>query len=83
MANAKKCDICGKYYDTPHVEDEFYDQFSVTSMVRLLKLNTETYRRSHDVMNFDTCENCLQDILDYILTKKADAESIKEDHNDT
>jgi hypothetical protein len=79
MANAKKCDICGKYYDVPElIGDLAYDNNINTSMVRILRRN-DSVRINHDVMQFDSCEGCLQDILDYILTKRADSEPMKGD----
>ena len=71
MANAKKCDICGRYHDVPQ-HDEFDFQSDETSMVRILRLNPIGAKRMHDVMHFDTCENCTQDVLDYVLAKQAD-----------
>lgn len=74
MANAKKCDICGKYYDVPElVAGLMYDDFRGTSMVRVLR-KTGRCNHPHDVMQFDACESCLQDVLDYILTKRVESE---------
>ena len=74
MANAKKCDICGKYYDVPELPDGLlHDDFRNTSMVRVLR-RTDSLRVLHDVMQFDSCESCLQDVLDYILTKRTSSE---------
>ena len=74
MANAKKCDICGKYYDVPDREDLLYSEPLNTSMIRVLRLKTEKLSVEHEVMQFDSCESCLQDVLDYILAKRADTE---------
>lgn len=74
MANAKKCDICGKYYDVPNYGDLIIDEFRNTSMVRVLRQKPNERRIDHDVMQFDSCEECLQGVLDYILTKRADSE---------
>ncbi len=74
MANAKKCDICGKYYDVAEQPDGLlYDDFRNTSMIRVLR-HTGTFSHPHDVMQFDACERCLQDVLDYILTKRVESE---------
>lgn len=73
MANAKKCDICGKYYDVPERNDGF-EEWRNTSMVRVLRLKPEDARHNHDIMQFDSCDECLQDVLDYILSKRADSE---------
>lgn len=72
MASARRCDICGEFYDTPEMDLSF-DPWKNTSMVRLLRLVPDKKHDPHDVIHFDACEKCLQDVLDYILTKKADA----------
>ena len=39
MANAKRCDICGEYYQVPDVPSEdWLEHHRTTSMVRLLRL---------------------------------------------
>lgn len=76
MASARKCDICHRYYDVPEMEVGTLEPWNNTSMVRLLRLSGDgatTLR--HEVMHFDACENCLQDVLDYILTKSAETSS--------
>lgn len=74
MANAKRCDICGKYYEVPTINHDPFStyEFNNTSMVRVLRRKDNCDRIDHDVMQFDACESCLQDVLDYILSKKAD-----------
>ena len=73
MSNAKRCDICGKYYDVPERNDGF-EEWRNTSMVRVLRMKPQI-RCDHDVMQFDSCDNCLQDVLDYILSKRADSDA--------
>lgn len=73
MANAKKCDICGKFYELPEVDEGCFYDFRDTSMVRVLKRNMVSPARPHDVMHFDSCDECLQDVLDHILSRQADA----------
>lgn len=73
MANAKKCDICGKYYDVPQpYNDIIWEEGINTSMVRILRRKPLDHRIQHDVMQFDACKDCLQSVLDYILTKQTD-----------
>lgn len=75
MANAKRCDICNQYYDVPTYPDEMlYSEPMNTSMIRVLKLNPKHLRVQHDVMQFDACDKCLQDVLDYMLGKRAESE---------
>jgi hypothetical protein len=79
MANARKCDICGEYYDVPNTDEFLQETWNNTSMVRVLRLNGTSMKNRHEVMQFDSCEKCLQDVLDYILTKRADSEVAKEE----
>lgn len=79
MSAARKCDICHNYYD---VEEPTFDAMHIsenTSMIRILQLNQPYDSRCgrHTVMHFDACENCRQDVLDYILGKSA-MSSVKE-----
>ena len=75
MANAKRCDICGKYYDVPNrAEEMIYNEHLNTSMIRVLRLEPKKAFIEHDVMQFDACDKCLQDILDYMLGKRAETE---------
>ena len=78
MSFARKCDICGKYYDVPNIENDLMEPWTNTSMVRILKLKKGSFAR-HDVMNFDACDECIQDVLDYILSKQADSTIIMEE----
>lgn len=73
MANAKKCDICGKYYDVPERNGDIVYDLCNTSMVRISRLKPDDERIDHDNMQFDSCEECLQDVIDYILTRKAES----------
>lgn len=73
MANAKKCDICGKYYDVPERNGDIVFDSRNTSMVRILRLKPDDRHINHDIMQFDACEECLQDVIDYILTRKAES----------
>lgn len=73
MSAARKCDICHNYYD---VEEPAFDAIHIsenTSMIRIFQLNQPYDPRCgrHTIMHFDVCENCRQDVLDYILSKQA------------
>lgn len=75
MSNAKRCDICNRYYDVPdRTEGVIYDDNFNTSMIRVLRLNPTCVSVKHDVMQFDACEECLQDVLDYMLAKRIESE---------
>ena len=75
MSNARKCDICGKFYAVPEFDPGYFmDEFKNTSFIHVAELLPEERGVKHDILHFDVCEECRQDVLDYILTKKADAE---------
>lgn len=84
MACARKCDICGKYYNVSEINPYICEPFgSNTSMVRLLRLKPEGDRgkgngEPHDVFHFDACDECLGDVMDFILSKQA-TEAMKEE----
>ena len=71
MANAKRCDICGEYYQVPDLHtDDWFDERRNSSMVRLLRRKDDR-KVDHDVFHFDSCEKCFQDVMDYILDKQS------------
>lgn len=73
MANAKRCDICGKYYLVPTSDlGVLVDESMNTSMVRVLRHRPENKQNPHYVIQFDSCEKCLEDTLDYLICKRAE-----------
>lgn len=79
MASARKCDICGQYYDVPEINTFMHEPWTNTSMIRVLRLNDQGDYGKHDVMQFDACEKCLQDVIDYMLARRSEAEVVKEE----
>ena len=74
MANARKCDICGKYYTTTDFRPGDFDPWKNTSMIRVLRLVHDKEHDYHDTMHFDSCEECLQDVIDFMLARRAEKE---------
>jgi hypothetical protein len=73
MANAKKCDICGKYFDAPDTSPYRLDYDDNFNFIRLHRARCE-YDRPDDLwLHFDSCDECYQDVLDYILGKAAES----------
>ena len=71
MLETKHCDICGKVYLVPAIEAVgFWEEENNTSQVRVLR-RKDTERVEHDIMQFNTCDECRQDVLDYILANAA------------
>lgn len=82
MACARKCDICGKFYNAPEVNPYTVEPFgSNTSMVRLLQLKPVEDRgkgEPHYVYHFDACDECLGDVMEFILSRQA-TKAVKEE----
>ena len=76
MANAKRCDICGEFYEVPTVNHLMHltNENMNTSMVQVLRRKNIDDRTEHDILQFDSCEGCLQDVIDYMLTRRAESE---------
>jgi hypothetical protein len=70
MANAKRCDICGEFYTAPEFvvglfPDSYRQQLDYVTIHKADEREASMY--------FDSCKKCQQDLIDYILTKRADA----------
>lgn len=79
MANAKRCDICGKYFAIPEPSlARLYN--SEAGAVQLFKLNNRLrHTEEREGHHFDACDDCVQEIVDLILTKRATWEPVKEE----
>lgn len=79
MSNAKRCDICGKYFAMPEPSRTLIYR-SEAGKVQLYKLNPKIRHTEEDEgYHFDACDDCVQEILDLILTKRAVWEPVKEE----
>lgn len=56
MANAKKCDICGKLYDDPAFDYE---------RMQHIKVAKESYRGDSNYL-FDFCDDCYHKLLKFL-----------------
>jgi hypothetical protein len=74
MANAKKCDICGGFFEIPEYDPRMFphDEESY-SFIRLHDSADLNNRVSRELawLHFDACPKCYQDVLDFILSKAA------------
>lgn len=74
MANAKKCDICGKFYEIPEISPYRLDYEECLNIIRLHRAVDPVNRPKDETwLHFDACDECYQDVLDYILAKKAES----------
>ena len=73
MANAKRCDICGEYFIIPDLDNKVIDYGARAGAVHLYKLEDANAWRGEyrEGSYFDACDKCVQDITDYILTRRA------------
>lgn len=77
MANAKRCDICGRYFPLPEPAGLLYK--TAAGKVELFKKVPKLHHTAeHDGLYFDACDECVQEIIDLILEKRA-AWEIKEE----
>lgn len=74
MSNAKKCDICGDYYDAPNVSPYRLDYEECFNTIRMCRAKDPDKKSFNDEtwLVFDACDKCYQDVLDYILGKAAE-----------
>lgn len=78
MSNAKRCDICSKYYDIPDTSYYRLDYDENLNLIRLHRATSPNNRPKDDTwLQFDACDECYQDVLDYILAKKAESSVAK------
>ena len=78
MANAKQCDICGKYYSLPEPAGLLYK--AASGKVELFKNVPKLHHAAeHEGLYFDACDECVQEITDLILEKRATWESKAEE----
>ena len=64
MADAKKCDICGTYYDR-------YNTSKAGGVCpNQITFQQETTTSVNDFKTYDACPNCLKDIADFIESRR-------------
>ena len=79
MANAKRCDICGEYFEIPEYGHEVMLYGMPAGAVRVYKMDPELkYGDDRKGTHFDSCDKCAQEIIDYILAKRAAADNSAE-----
>ena len=68
MANAKQCDICGKFYAAHKFNrrcGDFYQ--SDTNLIRLYDMGPDLDNpKLDDPMSFEACPECFNRVKDYI-----------------
>ena len=73
MANAKQCDICGKFYAAHKVDRRCRDYYGDTSLIRLYGLGLDINSpKEPETTEYETCAGCYSRINEFI-------ESLKED----
>lgn len=70
MANAKRCDICGRYF--PLIEPNGLLYKTMGGKVELYKMVENIHHTvDHPGLYFDACDDCVQEITDLILEKRS------------
>jgi hypothetical protein len=72
MANAKKCDACGKFFVVPELEPGYIDHEKYHNYLKVHKAEKPD-RNNTDVswFHFDICDECYDDFMEYMLSKAA------------
>ena len=72
MANAKRCDICGKYFMLPTTKKDSMLYRTVAGKVELYNMAYDLHHaKEHEGTHFEACDECVQEIMDLVLAKKA------------
>ena len=76
MANAKRCDKCGKYYNNPDHECHlsyhdlpYYETFNNDDEYIIPRTVTFTNTCGNG-FKFKLCPNCMRDLIHFIATKE-------------
>ena len=76
MANAKRCDICGKYFDLPDA-DRLHK--TIAGRVELYKTAKNIHHTSEqEGFHFDACDDYVKSILDHSLMMRSHWETREE-----
>jgi hypothetical protein len=74
MSMARRCDICGAYFDMPDPNPYRLDRDEYLNYVHLHRaMDPEDKNGCLDdyLLRFDACDKCYDDLLTYILARKA------------
>lgn len=67
MANAKQCDICGKFYAAHKVDRRCRDYYGETNVIRLFDLGSDINTPKEPVTTeYETCPGCYNAIKMFI-----------------
>lgn len=71
MANAKQCDICGKFYAAHKVDRRARDYYGDTNLIRLYDLGPDlAIPNNDDPRSFETCPECFRKVNEFIESLK-------------
>ena len=67
MANAKQCDICGKFYAAHKVDRRCRDYYGDTNVIRLFDLDVDINSPKEPVTTeYETCPECYKKVAEFI-----------------
>ena len=83
MSMARRCDICKGYFDLGNLDPYRLDYEEKLNYIHLhgakdpedKTKNQDDYR-----LHFDACPKCYDDVLTYVLTRRAEAEAKEESY---
>lgn len=73
MANAKQCDICGKFYAAHKVDRRCRDYYGDTNVIRLFDLGSDINRPNEKEpvsTEYETCPECFGKVVEFINSLK-------------
>lgn len=71
MANAKQCDICGKFYAAHKVDRRCRDYYGDTNLIRLWDLGPDlAHPKDEETKTFEACPECFSKVNDFIDSLK-------------
>lgn len=71
MANAKQCDICGKFYAAHKVDRRCRDYYGDTNVIRLFDLGSDINVSKEPVgTEYETCSECFSKVVEFIDSLK-------------
>lgn len=78
MADAKKCDRCGKYYDAESSKDKNFRVNGIT-VYQMALINAY----DHPIHNYDLCDQCARDLFHWLCKEEEEEDDLTEEDTST
>lgn len=74
MADAKKCDRCGSYYDDGSSKDKSF-KVNGETVYQIALINSSDRR----ICEYDLCDQCTRDLFHWMCNEEVDISELEED----